>query len=222
MFNAEHILTWLTQYAYEPHMVYLAVAGILLASAFGLPIPEEVPIVSVGLLSYMGAHPEEFPPPYAGASVVNGYEAALVLLLAVIAADSLVFGLGRLYGRRIVQHPRLRNLFSEKRLGFIDGWVHKYGNYAIFLFRFTPGARFPAHIILGMSAIPYWQFAIVDGFATLISVPTQIVLIYHFGKPIISVIHEFRNGLLIVVAVVATIFLVKTWLWPIWKKRSLG
>ena len=219
MFEPEHVIQWLNQYAYEPHKVYLAVAGILLASAFGLPIPEEVPIVSVGLLAYMGAHPGEFPPPTENASVVNGYEAAMVLLLAVIAADSLVFGLGRAYGRKLVGHPKLQKVFSEKRLGFIDNWVRKYGNYAVFLFRFTPGARFPAHIILGMSAIPYWQFALVDCFAALISVPTQILLIFHFGKPIISVIHEFRNVLFVVIAVAVLGVFFKNWLWPLWKKR---
>jgi membrane protein DedA with SNARE-associated domain len=212
--NQDTIFEWLTQYTYQPHMVYLAVAGILLASAFGFPVPEEVPIVSIGLLSYMGAHPEDFPPPVAGASVVNGYEAAVILLLAIVAADCLVFGLGRLFGRKLVQNPYLAKVFSQKRLDRINGWLDKYGSYAVFIFRFTPGLRFPAHIILGMSTVPLWQFLLVDSFAAFVSVPTQIVLIYHFGKPIITTIHEFRDALAILAGLVILGAIGKIWLWP--------
>ena len=214
MTDQDSIFQWLTQYTYQPHMVYLAVAGILLASAFGFPVPEEVPIVSVGLLSYMGAHPEDYPPPQPGLSVVNGYEAAIILLLAIIAADSLVFGLGRVFGRKLLQSPYLSKVFSEKRLSRINHWVGKYGSYAVFIFRFTPGLRFPAHIILGMSEIALWQFMLVDTLAALVSVPTQIVLIYHLGKPIIHTIHEFRDALVILIGVVAIGVLVKIFVLP--------
>ena len=210
--DQDSIFQWLAQYTYQPQMVYVCVAAILLASAFGFPVPEEIPIVSVGLLAYMGAHPEDYPPPAAGLPVVNGYEAAVILLLAIIAADSLVFGLGRLFGRKLLQNRWLSSVFSESRLVRINDWVSRYGSYAVFIFRFTPGLRFPAHIILGMSEIALWQFALVDAFAALISVPTQIVLIYHFGKPILSTLHEFRNILVIGLIVITIVVTLKVWL----------
>jgi membrane protein DedA with SNARE-associated domain len=184
------LFLWLSQYAYQPQIVYLTVVTIMLASGFGFPIPEEVTIVSVGLIAYMGAHPQEPPPP--GASVVNGYEAAIVTLLAVLFADCLVFFLGRVFGRKVMQMPRFKSFFSEDRLHKINHWVKKHGLRAVFVFRFTPGIRFPAHIILGMSKIHVWQFAAVDGLAALISVPTQILLVYKFGEYILPVLHNLK------------------------------
>ena len=147
--------------------------------------------------------------------MVHGYEGAVVTLLAVIATDLLVFWLGRIFGRRIIQHHRMVTLFSPARLDRVNGWVKKYGNYAVFIFRFTPGIRFPAHIILGMSKIQTWQFALIDGMAAMISVPTQILLIYHFGEPILKIIHEFRDSLFYLVGALLVVFffrkLIKPW-----------
>jgi membrane protein DedA with SNARE-associated domain len=189
---AEPIFQFLAQYAYEPHFVYLGIVGMMIASGFGVPVPEELTIVSVGILTYMGANPDMFPPPFPGAPVVNGYEAAAVTLFAVVFADFLVFGIGRFAGRKIIQKPMFRKVFNENVMGRINGFLKKYGVFAAFMFRFTPGIRFPAHVMLGMSNFPAWQFGIVDGMAAIISVPTQILLIYHFGEPILSTMAKFK------------------------------
>ncbi|MFN7262563.1 MAG: DedA family protein [Pseudobdellovibrionaceae bacterium] len=189
---SDPIFQWLSQYAYQPGMVYLAVFAFMIASGFGLPIPEEITIISVGLLAYMGANPELFPPPAAGLSVVDGYEAAAITSLAVFSADLLVFTIGRTGGRKLIRTPFFSRFFSGAVMGKIEHFVHKYGVYAAFLFRFTPGLRFPAHVFLGMSPFPAWKFAAVDGFAVLISVPTQILLVYYFGEPILKALSEFK------------------------------
>jgi membrane protein DedA with SNARE-associated domain len=210
----EPLFQWLSQYAYQPHIVYLAVFGVMVASGFGFPVPEEVTIVSVGLLTYIGANPDLFPPPFNGAPVVHGYEAAAVTLIAVLFADCLVFSLGRLFGRKILDFPRFQRIFTEDRLNQINGWVKKYGVYAVFIFRFTPGIRFPAHVILGMSRLQAWQFALVDGLAAMISVPTQILLIYHFGEPILHLLHQFKTWILWAIIAAAIFFILKNYIRP--------
>jgi membrane protein DedA with SNARE-associated domain len=197
------LFQWLYQYSYQPTVVYIAIFAFMLASGFGFPLPEEVIIVSVGLVAYMGAHPHE-PPPVASVAV-NGYEAALFTLIAVIFADLLVFTLGRLFGRKIMLLPRFNTFFSEERLNRINHWVKRHGLRAVFVFRFTPGIRFPAHIILGMSKIRSWKFMVVDSLAAMISVPTQILLVYRFGEYILPVLHNLRIAILglIVIAAIA-------------------
>jgi membrane protein DedA with SNARE-associated domain len=203
---------FIAQYAYEPNMVYAAIFVMMLASGFGFPIPEEVYIISIGILAYMGANPEAFPPPPGTSSVVNGYEAAIVTTVAVIFADTLVFYLGRIFGRKIIQKPRLQPYFSSDIMDRINSWVKKYGIMAAFLFRFTPGVRFPAHIALGMLTFPAWQFILVDGLAAIISVPTQILLIYHFGEPILTALHKFKLVFLGAVAVIVLILVLRRFL----------
>ena len=61
----------LMNYTYEPFIVYSLVIVVMFLSSLGLPIPEEFSIISLGVLSYMGAHPEIYPPPYKDAPHVQ-------------------------------------------------------------------------------------------------------------------------------------------------------
>lgn len=205
-FTNEPIFQWFAQYAYEPYMVYLGVILFMTASAFGLPIPEEVTIVSVGVLAYMGTHPAAFPPPYPGAPVVNGVHAAIITSCAVFFSDLAVFTLGRTGGRKVTNWPLFKRFFNEKTVGFVNKFFAQYGMFATFIFRFTPGARFPAHILLGMSPLPLWKFMVVDGFAVLISVPTQILLIYFYGEPILQAMYKVKGYLFAGLGVVVVAF----------------
>lgn len=213
-FHSEWIFQVLKDYAYEPHFVYLLIFGMMVASGFGFPLPEEVTIVSVGLLTYMGAHPELFPPPEVGARPLNGYEAAIVTLVSVVFADCLVFMIGRTFGRRLMNIKSFKGLFGDKVMGRINRFTSKYGEYAAFIFRFTPGIRFPAHIAMGMSDLPIWKFIAIDGFAAVISVPSQILLIYHYGEQILTVIQKFKLVLLAIAAAALLVWVVrKIWRW---------
>ena len=207
--SEEPLFQWLSQYAYQPELVYLAVIGFMIMSGFGLPIPEEITILSVGVLTYMAANPNLFPPPTPNATGIHGLEAAFVTTLAVLFADLFVFTIGRKFGRKIMTIPRFTPFFAPERLSIINNWIRKYGSYAAFVFRFTPGVRFPAHIILGMSELPTWKFLSFDGFAALISVPTQILLLYKFGEPILGAIHRFKIWILVIMAVAATVFILR-------------
>ena len=79
----EQIIEFFQQYAYEPNIVYGAIVVLMVLSSFGLPIPEEVTLVSTGFLAYIGTQPEMYPPPFEGAPTVDAYTAALVCLLSV-------------------------------------------------------------------------------------------------------------------------------------------
>jgi membrane protein DedA with SNARE-associated domain len=202
-FTQDPAFLWLAQYAYQPQLVYLLVFAMMMASGFGFPLPEEVTIMSVGFLAFMGANPALFPPPFPGAPVVNAYEAAAVTTGAVLFADTLVFALGRVFGRKIIQGKFFKRIFNEKVMDRIQRFVKKYGIYATFIFRFTPGIRFPAHLFLGMSTMPLWKFISVDLLAALISVPTQVLLLFFYGEDILSLIYRFK----IVLAVIGLIIL---------------
>ena len=70
-----------SKFAYEPWLVYSAIWGFMLASAFGLPIPEEVVLISAGLVGYMALHPDKYPP-HSGASSATPVD---VYVLAAVA-----------------------------------------------------------------------------------------------------------------------------------------
>ena len=186
------IYQFLVQYAYQPEWVYAAVVGMMLASAFGFPLPEEVTLISVGTLAFMGSRPDLFPPPEVGARAINMHHAAIIAFVAVAFSDFLIYAVGRKWGRRVLYHQRMRRLVSEESLKKVETWTHRYGMVAVFVFRFTPGVRFPGHIVCGIMKLPAWKFITVDGIAALISVPTQIYLIAIYGEPILKFLQEVK------------------------------
>ncbi len=199
----EPIFQWMSQYAYQPSYVYAGVIIMMLLSAFGLPLPEEVTLISVGVLAFMGGHPDLFPPPYVGAPVINAYEASIVAFFAVYISDFLIYAIGRSYGRKVLYSPRLSRFFKPALMEKVERWTHKYGALACGIFRFTPGVRFPGHLACGMLKFPIWKFALIDGVAAAISVPTQILLIAHYGEPILIQMKKFK--IFLIYALVAAI-----------------
>lgn len=206
------LFQWMAQFAYQPNLIYLAVICMMLASGFGLPIPEEVTILSVGLLAYMGQHPDQYPPPYPGAPVLKVHTAMFVTFLAVYATDFLVYSIGRIGGRRLMKVGIFKRMFPEGLVIRLEDWVHRYGAWACGIFRFTPGIRFPGHLFCGMFRFSIWKFAAIDGMAALISVPTQIYLVAVYGESILKVMKQFKLILFAVILTAVAFLLIRHWI----------
>jgi len=203
------IFQWISQFAYQPSMIYLALIGLMLLSSFGFPLPEEVTLLSVGLLAYFGRNPELFPPPFVGAPTVNREMAMLIASIAVLGSDFLVFSIGRFGGRKILQQAWMKRVFSENTQTKIERWIQKYGDLTCALFRFTPGLRFPGHIALGMMRFSSLKFLFIDGIAVLISVPTQVYLMATYGQIVVGYLKKFKFYLLILVIGLIGYFLIR-------------
>jgi membrane protein DedA with SNARE-associated domain len=188
----EIVFKWLVQYAYEPGIVYTIVSLIMIACAFGFPLPEEVTILSVGILAYMASQPDHFPPPYPGAKGIDVHEAAIVCFFAVILSDMLVYFLGRKYGPQLKKWRITQRLLTPEALTKIEAWTARYGMWAAAAFRFTPGLRFPGFWACGMAGLSPWRFLIADGGATMISVPTQIYLVATYGENIFGFLKQMK------------------------------
>ncbi len=207
-FSEEALLQFFSQYAYQPWLVYGAIAFMMLISSFGFPVPEEVTLVSAGLVCYMAQHPTLLPPPpYPGAAVVNTNVAAMVALMAVIVSDTLVYLLGKKFGGRF-----LRSRFMEKyrpKMDKVSRWTMDYGAWAAGIFRFTPGFRFPGHFACGMLGLSATKFILVDGIAAVVSVPTQILLIAHYGEYILKYFRQLKIVVIGAFFIVAIVFMVR-------------
>jgi membrane protein DedA with SNARE-associated domain len=194
---------FLLQYAYEPTMVYLLIVLLLTASSFGLPFPEEMVLLTAGLLAHIGSNPQLYPPPHAGAVGVSVPMTAAVCFFAVFLSDLLVFWLGKRFGSQMLRHPWAQKIISPKGFEKISEWTAKFGPLACGVFRFTPALRFPGHFACGATGIRYPTFILVDGVAALLTVPTQVLLMAYFGEQVLSVLKNVK----IVLAIVIVLFL---------------
>ncbi len=203
------IIEFLSQYAYQPTYVYGLIICLMTASSFGLPIPEEVTLVSAGLVAYMALHPAQFPPPYEGAEGVNLTVLSTVCFLAVLGSDLLVYSLGRFFGDRLVQSKMFKKSSWSKSFTKINKIYDKYSYWGCAFFRFLPGIRFPGHLSCGIMKVPLLQFLTIDGLAALLSVPTQVILVAFYGELILEKIRQFKMVIVIILGIGATLWLGK-------------
>ncbi len=194
--------------AYHPERVYAAIVVLMLLSSFGLPIPEEVTLLSAGFIAYVGRSPEEFPPPAPDAPVVDPLVLAAVATGAVFMSDLLIYGIGRRWGSAVRNSWLSRRLTTPRSWERVERWTGRHGFKVCWIFRFTPGVRFPGHLTCGIVKVPLWQFCLADGVATVISVPTQVLLIAYYGDAIVSVLKELKIGLASVLIGGALLYLV--------------
>lgn len=203
------LVQFFSEYAYQPWSVYAFIVIFMTASSFGLPIPEELTLVSAGLVAYMARNPQEFPPPTPDAVGVNLTLLSIICFVAVLGSDFIIYFLGRFFGNRLMQTKLFENKIGGDSFKKIQKWFDKYGFLAIGIFRFTPGVRFPGHLSCGAMKVPIWKFLLVDGTAALISVPTQVVIVALYGEVILARLKEFKMIIIGVAAVILCAYLIR-------------
>ena len=202
------IMTFFAQYAHSPLLIYSIVASMMLLASFGLPLPEEVTIVALGLMVHMGKYPDQYPPP-PGIEVhpLNLYTAMAVCLFSIMISDFIVFWIGKKFGASPIVHKLFRRFLGEHSLERSRTMIHKHRFLVPAIFRFTPGIRFPGHLSCGMMGISVWTFIAADGLAALISVPTQVYLFATYGEVILSTIKQVKHYALIIGLIALALYL---------------
>lgn len=197
------------QFAHQPFIVYASVCGFMVLSAFGLPIPEEVVLISSGLIAFVAL---KNPPTDPNIAVVNVYVLAAVAFVAVMGSDYLIYCLGRWGGPKLFRSRWFSRLVSEASVSRIQRWMRKYGAWTVIVFRFTPGVRFPGHLMCGAMGLPTWKFLSIDWIAAGISVPTQVLLVAFYGEYILQYFTQFKVVFFSALALVVTVILVNKYL----------
>ncbi len=87
-------------------------------------------------------------------------------MAGAIAGDTLSFFLGRRYGPRLLQSPRL-----QKRRAWIvrgEAALSRWGDLAVFGGRLLPPTRALMPALAGSSQLPWWRFLLADVLAALV------------------------------------------------------
>ena len=142
---------------------YWAVFLVLLACGFGVPIPEDITLVSGGVISGLG--------------YTNVHWMLVVSMLGVLVGDSTMYWLGRIYGEKILQFPLIRRIATPERFQTVQERFEKQGWKLLFVARFLPGLRAVVYLVSGITRrVTYTRFVLVDFFAAIISVPIWVYL----------------------------------------------
>ena len=177
---------------------YFVLFGILVVCGLGLPIPEDIVLFAGGLAAYYG--------------LTELHLTIILAYLGVMTGDAVIFFLGAIWGRRLLNYPLFQRFLPGDRLRFVQEQFHLKGNKLIFAARFMPGLRAPIFFSAGLLHLPYARvFLFYDGLAALISVPVIVGAVYYFGDQldqVVNTIKRVEHG--IVFVIIALIFAVGT------------
>ena len=185
---------------------YFAVLFVLIICGFGVPIPEDITLVSGGVISGLG--------------YTNVHIMLVVSLFGVLLGDSTMYWLGRIYGTKILRFRPIRRFLTLERLRMVRSKFDKYGNRVLFVARFLPGLRAPIYMVAGITRrVSFIRFLLLDFFAAIISVPIWVYLGY-FGASNLDWLHEqIKKGQSIIYILIALLAIYLVWKWRKGRKK---
>lgn len=189
---------------------YFAVFFVLIICGFGVPIPEDITLVSGGVIA--GLYPNE----------VNVHIMLIVSMFGVLIGDSTMYWLGRIYGVKILRTRLIKKIVTLKRLKMVKEKFAKYGNRVLFVARFLPGLRAPIYMISGITRrVSFIRFLLIDFFAAIISVPIWVYL-GDFGASNLDWLHQqIKKGQFAIYILLLLLALFLFWKWKRSKKKDM-
>ena len=195
---AEQLLNWVTENLISfGYINYLFVFLILILCGFGAPIPKDLILVAAGLVS--------------GLKATNVHIMLVVCITGVVLGDATMYILGRIFGYRIQKFKPMRKILPPRRFAQVQRQFTKHGIWMVFFARFMPGLRLPIYLSAGMSRrISLLHFLLIDGIASLISVPIWIYLAYYLANNLEELLKKVQLGqsIMHIIAVTIVLFVV--------------
>ena len=184
---------------------YLTILGVLLICGLGIPIPEDITLISAGILVALNKIS------FGGAIAIG--------LVGVMAGDTIVFYVGRRYGHRVFGWPIIRSIATPQRVERAKKNILKNARFICFIARFFPGLRSVVFLTAGTMGIRPIIFLTQDGLAALVSVPVWIWVGWLFGSNIdhlMAVAKKIQVSLVLSLSVVIVLYI----FWKVRKKSS--
>ena len=185
---------------------YMGVFAAIIATGFGLPLPEELPILTAGVLV---GHGDTLPPNAMALDParLRWWVMLPVCILAVVVGDGLLYAVGRIWGPMLLSKKWVQEkiLTAEKR-ALIEKNFQDRGIMILLTARLTPGIRTPIFLMAGVLRVPMTRFLIADGLYAIPGVNVMFWLAYFLTDQVLEVfhkIHQYRP--LVIVAILSAV-----------------
>jgi membrane protein DedA with SNARE-associated domain len=172
---------------------YLGVFFSLVGSGFGLPIPEEIPVITAG---GMAANDE------------TGCYWSIMLatcMVGIVLSDVILYWIGRRYGTRLMESQWLkRKLLSPEKRQQIEANYQEYGIRILLFSRLLPGIRTPIFMMAGVLKMPFKRFLVADAIYVIPGVNFFFWMGYWFTDRFLGAINSLnKHRDMVIVAVLA-------------------
>ncbi|OGQ47130.1 MAG: hypothetical protein A3H42_03125 [Deltaproteobacteria bacterium RIFCSPLOWO2_02_FULL_46_8] len=180
--------------ALSGNVIYVLIFLALCLCGLGIPLPEELTLVTAGYLTYEGE--------------VNLFTMWVLCIVAITFGDSLLFFIGRKWGKKLGSHPKIAKFWHLERQEKVKTYFKKAGIRTIFIVRFLSGLRGPVHMLAGSSGFSFPKYLITNFIAVIIHVTVVAGLGYVFGNHIDVVRHNVEIAKHILIAVIIVVIIV--------------
>jgi len=153
--------------------LYIGLLVLLLAASFGLPLPEDIPLLLAGCLCRLEYGQLVYAIP--------------IGLVGVLTGDIAFYIFGRRFGMGILDRKPFNRLITRSHIARMKVLFRKQGNYIIFFGRFFAGIRLIMCVTAGVCRVPAWKFVLLDISGALVTVPVLLGLGWWFSDKIAKV-----------------------------------
>ena len=164
--EVHELLSYIEQYG------YWALFFCLWLGIIGMPIPDEMIVMSGGFVSSLG--------------ILNVIPAFLLTYLGVVSGLSLGYILGKIFGTKV-----LDKLMKKKKAKYVvksQEMVEKYGHYALVTSYFIPVVRHVVPYLVGMNNMSFKTYALYSYTTGFLWTLVYFVLGSLFGQHIESIV----------------------------------
>ena len=180
---------------------YLGIFLALYVAGLGVPLPEEVPVLTAGVLAHQG--------------VVRWWLALPVCLVGILAGDVTLYWIGHHWGERVLAWRMVRRILSPEREEALKASYRRHGVKIVFTARHVMGLRAAAFLTAGIARVPFGRFLAADTAAALLGVPASFALAFFFTDQLEQIMADVRRverwAILLVVTAVAVWLAVRAW-----------
>lgn len=161
---------------------YLGVFAALIAAGFGFPIPEELPVLTAGILV---GHED---------TTLHWYFMLPVVIAGVVIGDGVLYGIGRIWGHRLLNLGWIQRkvLPPEKRQEIEQNFADR-GIMVLLGARMLPGIRTPIFIMAGVLRVPLKRFLIADAVYAIPLVNLLFWLAYMLTDQVLEVFKQIQK-----------------------------
>lgn len=170
------------------HVGWAFVFLMLVLCGFGLPMPEDVVLVTGGVVAWLASDLQQAS--FGGMVRDPGLLVMVgVGLVGILVGDSVIYLAGRRLGARVAEIGPLRRMLTPQKLARVERLFRRRGDLVVLIARYLPGIRTPTYFTAGHARMPYWEFLLFDGVAALVSAPLWVCVGFYFGSDIQRAAH---------------------------------
>jgi membrane protein DedA with SNARE-associated domain len=147
---------------------YIGLFLLLVLGGIGLPFPEDATLMLCGFLIAQ--------------KVIHPLRALVSVYAGLLIADTIIYHLGKKYGRRIVTHHRFHRFLSPLQLTKIEAQFNRRGVFFILFGRHLIGLRAQIFLVAGIMKMRLVKFILADAVSALVTISIMVGIGYTGGN----------------------------------------